>query len=322
MKNCPKCHVDFSDDFSFCEFDGTVLDKVFEEKKGLALLTRLNGLRRFIPVIGVAFIIGLIAVFIFAKSGRQQRPLATSQNPPAAVETASFYIETPQAARDYSEEATDDKASKDSKSAEKPGVEVFLPNGKQTQEQQPVAKSKSADKAQPVETDSEPMRRPAANRPTESHPPADNQPTASQPPISRSPRPQIATNREMDDDQIARPRANSNSTVNMNLVRVRSYRTEAGVRYDLTFTMQQNDGRLIRWERLNLLTRSASGITHSEVVPFYQRLGSSGSLNFTVSVEMRGRADADIQGRITCTGTGTDVEGRSIKTDFTTRVTP
>jgi cytoskeletal protein RodZ len=322
MKNCPKCHVDFSDDFSFCEFDGTVLDKVFEEKKSFAILSRLYELRRFVPVIGVVFIIGIIAIFILAKTDRQQRPMATSQNPPAAVESASFFVETPQAARDFSEEAADDKASRASKTDEKPGVEVTLPGAKPTTEQPPVSKSKAAEKPSPVEPDSEPVRRPAGNQRANSQPPADDKPATSQPSVSRSPRPQIATNQEIEDDRKAIPRANANANVNMNLVRVRSYRTEAGVRYDLTFTMQQNEGRLIRWERLNLLTRSASGITHSEVVPFYQRLGTSGSLNFTVSVEMRGRTDADIQGRITCTGTGTDVEGRSIKTDFTTRVTP
>jgi hypothetical protein len=319
MKNCPKCHVDFSDDFSFCEFDGTVLDKVFEEKKGFALLPRLYEQRRFVPVIGVAFCICAIAIFILAKTAGQQRPMATSHNQPAAVETASYFVETPQAARDYAEETADDKSTKDTKSAEKPGVEVFLPG--QSREQQ-SAKSKPVEKASSEEPDSEPVRRPAANQQTDNRPPADNRPNASQPPASRAPRPQITTTRPIEEELPARPQASPNSSINMNLVRVRSYRTEAGVRYDLTFTMQQHEGRLIRWERLNLLTRSASGITHSEVVPFYQRLGSSGSLNFTVSVEMRGRADADVQGRITCTGTGTDVEGRSVKTDFTARVTP
>jgi hypothetical protein len=326
MKNCPKCHVDFSNDFSFCEFDGSTLDMVFEEKKGFAILSRLNELRRFVPVIGIAFIIGIIAIFILAKTGRQPKPLATGQNQPASVETASIYVETPQSARDYTEEATDDeatddKASKGGKTEEKPGVEVFLPAAKQTKEQQPDTKNKAAEKPLPIEPDTEPVRVPAKNQQTNSQPPADNKPNSS-PPVSRSPRPQIATSQDREDDKPIRSGGSSNSPVNMNLVRVRSYRTEAGVRYDLTFTMQQNEGRLIRWERLNLLTRSASGITHSEVVPFYQRLGSSGSLNFTVSVEMRGRSEADVHGRITCIGTGTDVEGRNVKTDFTTRISP
>jgi hypothetical protein len=94
------------------------------------------------------------------------------------------------------------------------------------------------------------------------------------------------------------------------------------MRYDLTLNMQQQEGRVIRWERLNLSTHSQSGLTHSEVVPFSQRLGSSGSMSFTVSVEMRGRNETDWQGRITCTGVGTDVEGKNVKTNVTARVNP
>lgn len=317
MKNCPKCHVDFSDDFSFCEFDGTTLTKVSKPKGDFALLSKLYEQRRFVQVIGVALFISIIAFFIFAKNNRTPSAIAINHSQSNSVEPTSFYVETPQSAREYSEEVSQETQKEDKdKTPEKPGVEVFLPGAKQTKEsQQTEAKSKTSEKSEPVETDSEPVTRPVRTQPTNTQPPADSQPS-----LNRSPRPQIASNRQIEDDEPLRP--SSNSAVNMNLVRVRSYRTEAGVRYDLTFNMQQDGGRVVRWERLNLLTRSSSGISHSEVVPFYQRLGSSGSLNFTVSVEMRGRAESDFQGRITCTGTGTDVEGRSIKTDFTARVNP
>jgi hypothetical protein len=325
MKNCPKCHVDFSDDFAFCEFDGTTLTKVIEEKRRFTLFSKLYEQRRFVQVIGVAFFICIIAFFILAKNNRQRTVVAVNHNPSSPVEPTSFYVETPQSAREYLEEETE-KAQKEGKdkASEKPGVEVFLPDGKQTEKSQPqpATKSKTTEKSEAIEPDTEPVNRPVRNQPANSPSPANSQPATSQPSPSRSPRAQIATNRQMEDNKPLRPSANSNSSVSMNLVRVRSYRTEAGVRYDLTFNMQQQEGRVIRWERLNLSTRSSSGITHSEVVPFNQRLGSSGSLNFTVSVEMRGRADADFQGRITCTGTGTDIEGRSIKTDFTARVNP
>jgi outer membrane biosynthesis protein TonB len=324
MKNCPKCHVDFSDDFSFCEFDGTGLTKVFEEKKRYALFSRLYEQRRFVQIIGVAFFICIIAFFILAKNNRRKTDIAVNQTSSTSVEPASFYVETPQSARDYLEEEADEKAQKENKdkAPEKPGVEVFLPDAKQTKEPQPVAKSPTKEKSEPTEPESEPVNRSVRNQPVNTPPPANSQPPTSQPASSRSPRAQIATNQRIEDDDPVKQSANSNSSVSLNLVRIRSYRTDSGVRYDLTFNMQQQEGRVIRWERLNLSTRSSSGITHSEVVPFYQRLGSSGSLNFTVSVEMRGRAEADFQGRITCTGTGTDVEGRSIKTDFTARVNP
>ena len=336
MKNCPKCTVDFSDDFSFCEFDGTTLNKVFEEKQRFALLSRLYENRRPVQLLGIAVFICMVAFFILAKANRKQTIVAANQSQLAGVETASLYVETPQAAKDYIEEgaASDSQnggAESDSetqadrqkdKEPEKPGVEVFLPNSKQAKESQqpPQAKAKAVEKYEPAEPRPETVNRPIRDEQVNRQPPAISQPPAAQEPQSRSPRPQIATNRQIEPDEPSTERVNR--SVNLNLVRLRSYRTDTGVRYDLTFNMQQQEGRVIRWERLNLLTRSSSGITHSEVVPFYQRLGSSGSLNFTVSVEMRGRAEADFQGRITCTGTGTDVEGRSVKTDFTARVNP
>lgn len=332
MKNCPKCTVDFGDDFSFCEFDGTTLIQVFEEKKSFALLSKLYEKRRYVQILGIAFFISLVAFFILAKTHRQPKLVAANQNRLANVEAAALYVETPQAAQEYVEEGAaanaqdseaqanaenqTDKAREKNREPEKPGVVVFLPDAKSSKDapQPPVAKPKSVEKPAPIEAQAEPDNRPSRK------PPTTVQESTPQPQPSRSPRPQIATNRQIEDDEPTPTRANS--SVNMNLVRLRSYRTDSGVRYDLTFNMQQQEGRVIRWERLNLSTRSLSGRTNTEVVPFYQRLGSSGSLNFTVSVEMRGRTEADFQGRITCTGSGTDVEGRSVKTDFTARVNP
>ncbi len=334
MRNCPKCNVDFSDDFSFCEFDGVTLNKIFEEKKGFALLSRLYEKRRYVQVLSIAFFICIVAFFVLAKSNRKQGVVAANQHHLANVEQAALIIETPQAAQEYVDDGTasdsqngdsENQANKQrekNREAEKPGVEVFIPNAKPSKEsqQQPVTNSKSEEKSERVEMPSEPVNRSVRTPQAHRQPTTITQAPTPQPQPSRSPRPQIVTNRQVENDELPPPRANS--SVNMNLVRVRSYRTEAGVRYDLTFQMQQQEGRVIRWERLNLLTRSSSGRTNTEVVPFNQRLGSSGSLNFTVSVEMRGRDEADFQGRITCSGTGTDVEGRSVKTDFTARVNP
>jgi hypothetical protein len=336
MKNCPKCNVDFSDDFSFCEFDGATLNRVIVEKGRSALLSRLYEKRHSVQLFGIAFFIFMVAFLILAKANR--RPAVVNQNQLASLEQAALYVETPQAAQEYVDEgrASDsqngdaespsesqtDKQRDKNRAPEKPGVEVFLPDAKPAKgSQQPtVAKSKPVEKTEPAEPRSKPDNRPIRTEPPTRQSPTISQPPAVQPQPSRSSRPQISTNRQLEDEEPPIQRANR--SVNLNLVRLRSYRTDRGVRYDLTFHMQQQDGRLIRWERLNLLTRSSSGITRSEVIPFYQRLGSSGSLNFTVSVEMPGRAEADFQGRITCTGTGTDVEGRSVKTDFTARVHP
>jgi outer membrane biosynthesis protein TonB len=319
MRNCPKCHVDFSDDFSFCEFDGFALDQVFEEKQSLALLAMRYGQSRFVQIIGVALFLSVITVFIMAKNFGQRSSAPAQQTASARVEPSSFYIETPREARDFVEQPSAEEPQREGKNAEKPGVEVYLPK---TTEPNARAKSKGNDKVTEPEPDVRPVQTPAPTQRPVTQPAPEPRSPAPQSPSNSSTRPQIAANRQLEEEPVSRPRTVTNSPVNMNLVRVRSHRTESGVRYDLTFTLQQNEGRVIRWERLNLSTRSASGLSHSEVVPFYQRLGSSGSLNFTVSVEMRGRSDADLYGRITCTGVGTDVDGRNIKTDFTARVNP
>ena len=110
--------------------------------------------------------------------------------------------------------------------------------------------------------------------------------------------------------------------VDARLVNVRSRKTQNGVRYDLTFNMQEQAGRITQWERLAIQTRSTSGLSHSQVMPFYHRLGAAGTLTFTVSVEMQGRSQPDWQGRIICTSIGTDPAGKSYRASFGANVSP
>lgn len=106
------------------------------------------------------------------------------------------------------------------------------------------------------------------------------------------------------------------------LVRVRSNRTGSGVRYDLTFNMQEQAGRPAHWQRLLITTRSASGLSHSQAIPFVHRLGPAGALTFTVSVEMAGRSEADVQGRVVCTTLGWDNNDHPLQASFGANVTP
>jgi hypothetical protein len=99
-------------------------------------------------------------------------------------------------------------------------------------------------------------------------------------------------------------------------------RTASGVRYDLTYDLQDESGRHAQWKRMLISTRSASGVSHSEAIPFVHRLGARGALTFTVSVEMRGRSEADWQGRVVCTTTGSDYDGKPLLASFGTNVRP
>jgi hypothetical protein len=111
-------------------------------------------------------------------------------------------------------------------------------------------------------------------------------------------------------------------SVDARLIRVRSMRTGSGVRYDLTFDLQDESGRHAQWERMLISTRSASGVSHTQAVPFVHRLGANGALTFTVSVEMRGNTEPDWHGRVVCTATGADNDGRPLRASFGASVIP
>lgn len=117
------------------------------------------------------------------------------------------------------------------------------------------------------------------------------------------------------------PRGNAEG-FDARLIRVRSMKTAAGIRYDLTFNMQEQAGRSAQWQRVLVSTRSTSGTSHSEAIPFSHRLGAAGALTFTISVELTGRSEADWRGRIVCTTLGWDNKGAPLQASFGANVTP
>ena len=109
---------------------------------------------------------------------------------------------------------------------------------------------------------------------------------------------------------------------NAQLVRVRSYKAPSGYSYTLTFTLFEHTGRPIKWERLSIVTRSASGATHTDMVPFQHWLAGSGALTFTLNVDMAGPSEDDWRGRISCMSVGADETGRPLRASFGTNVAP
>jgi hypothetical protein len=106
------------------------------------------------------------------------------------------------------------------------------------------------------------------------------------------------------------------------LVRARASKTSSGYRYDLTFNMQEQRGHSAQWQRVLITTRSASGASHTQAIPFVHRLGATGALTFTISVELTGRSEADWRGRINCTTLGWDNTGAPLQASFVANVTP
>lgn len=234
----------------------------------------------------------VIAVYIFFSGGPRRATIAGAAQPistPPAEEAPPF-IPTPGEALDYKQEPV------------APASPATLASAHPDQ----TKKDANAKTAFLIAT----AKAPAAVRPTpSSRDGAFNAPT------------QPATIRTSNTGEPSFPRVERGS-VDARLIRIRSMRTASGVRYDLTFDLQDESGRHAQWERMQISTRSASGVSHSRAIPFVHRLGASGALTFTVSVEMRGHSEADWQGRVVCTTTGSDNDGKPLRASFGTTVTP
>lgn len=140
-------------------------------------------------------------------------------------------------------------------------------------------------------------------------------------PVAAPPPQPVATARVSTPPLPPLPQGNSEG-FEARLIRVRSRKTPGGFRYDLTFNMQEQAGRAAHWQRVLISTRSASGASHSQAIPFSHRLGAAGALTFTVSVELTGRAESDWQGRVVCTTLGWDNKGAPLQASFGANVNP
>jgi hypothetical protein len=257
-------------------------------------------------IVAAAMVVALVlfcvvAVYTFFSGGAQRRLAARRSQPaPAAVAEQPPFIPTPDSAREYEEEQS---------------------HGSAPNEQQP-----NADNASPGQT----SLPPSIARAEKARPDTGNQKpawaTSVRPtPVSTGRASNAATSPAMTMASTTReaslPRGEV-GLVDSRLVRVRSMRTGAGVRYDLTFDLQDESGRHAQWERMLISTRSASGVTRSDTVPFVHRLGAHGALTFTVSVEMRGHSEPDWRGKIVCTTLGSDDGGKTVRASFGANVTP
>lgn len=245
-------------------------------------------------VVGLAVLslIGFYALYLNATRRPVSQAARSGNRQPVAAQESSF-IPTPEAARDYKEEPPVSSkpvapaADGESRGDKEPAHTVAAAPG---------VNSRKTEERKPLETS---YQRPAR--------------VPTQTPVAVK-RPASATD-------LVLPRG-TYGLVDARLIRMKARQTPSGYRYDLTFNLQEEAGRITQYDRLAIVTRSASGVNHSEVMPFYHRLGAAGTLTFTISVELKGRSEADWQGRIICTSMGTDVDGRPLRTSFGANVSP
>jgi hypothetical protein len=242
--------------------------------------------------LAVLSLIGLYVLYTNAtRKPASQTARSSGQSLTATPESA--FIPTPEEARDYKEEPLAETTpvaspAKDDNGDEKESARAGAP----------------AHSSLAAQRDEENKSRAASYQPSQ----------------MTTPTP-VAAKRPASGTDIVLPRG-TYGLVDARLLRVRGRQTASGYRYDLTFNLQEQAGRTTQWDRLSVATRAASGTTHSEVMPFYHRLGAAGTLTFTVSVELKGRSQADWQGRIICTSIGTDTQGRALRTSFGANVSP
>ena len=254
--------------------------------------------------LGLLALIGLYAVI----SNASRKPAPSSTKAASAKNNSpqpTITVQTPQAAADYQQEATAGPA---------PAA---------ARQESPTARSEAD-----VETQAKPRR--GADRPDAAPQPAADTRTLSElreqaAAQARHPQPLAsavpAAMRQPAATELVLPRGTF-GLVNARLTSVRASRTASGYRYDLSFHLSDQAGHATQWERLAIVTHAASGATRQQQIPFFHRLGADGTLSFTVSVEMPGRAPGDWQGRIICTSIGSDSSGKTYRASFGANVSP
>ena len=253
---------------------------------------------RSFRIVAAALVIALVlfcvaAVYIFFSAGSRRQVIA-----PASVSTASgdsaepAFVPTPDSARGFEAQ----QPQPDSQGVVPPQNENTPAQVPSTHRQQPTGTE--------LNTKSEPRPAPVSMNRTAS--------------VGSAAHSQVLNTLPRESGL---PRVDPGN-LDARLIRVRSIRTGSGVRYDLTFDLQDESGRHSQWERMSVQTRSGNGVSHTQTVPFVHRLGANGALTFTVSVEMRGHSETDLRGRVVCTTTGADVDGRPLRASFVANVTP
>ncbi len=259
---------------------------------------RSHRIAAVVLVIGLS-LFGIIALYTFYKNASSRSILsdskAASQSKTTPQQTATVY--TPQAALDYKAEEPEPAQQQNDPSSEDKPLDNERPRNA-------VTLPSSAQSTRDDLAEQKPAPAPAVRQ----QPPS---------PVTT----QVSAPRTPGATELVLPRG-TYGQVDARLLNVRSRKTPNGFRYDLTFNMQEQAGRTTQWERMAIVTRSASGVSHSQAMPFYHRLGAAGTLTFTVSVEMQGRAQPDWAGRIICTSIGTDQTGKAYRASFGANVAP
>jgi hypothetical protein len=260
-------------------------------------------------------LLALVGIYALV-SNASRKPVTPSKGAVATKASAqqTITVETPQAALDYPDEGFANARVTDVPAASKPTTHEATADARVRPQRGVTDAASTAPKMAERQAADSRRAQMVAPTPRPAPIPAQTAPVQSAPVQSAMMRQPAAT-------ELVLPRGTFGQ-VAARLTGVRAARTMGGYRYELTFHLADQVGQATQWERLAIVTRTASGATRQQQIPFYHRLGADGTMSFTVRVEMPGRAPADWQGRIICTSIGSDSNGRVHRASFGANVSP
>ncbi len=301
MKTCPKCSLDYCDEFFYCEFDGATLinsNPMLTESKNrtntfsysalIGTLKRANNKAsssrsyRFDKKVILTFTLALMILaaigipYLFQRSqnaaqGNKIAPSTTKIQPPV-------FVETPKEALEYIEQSIETEPQtipepkqltlsqrSDSDKPSRPGVTVFPQQGSHSVENQPPT-NQSPTSAKVKISDKGQIISAPINPDSSQVQPKNEKPSATQKSFSLQER-------------------NTNLSslyqgASLNLLKISPKHSFNGTYYEITLRAQNSGGKLIQWENMRIQTVNGLNPNYSNNAQFLSRLGSPGNLIF------------------------------------------
>lgn len=334
MKTCPKCKLDYCDEFYYCEFDGlTLIESTTATKHRptfssyiLPMLSNLkNKTQFFLPGNPMKYFLMaaviLITTTLIGTYALQNQFTNRDRGKPGSVLIANtqppVFVETPKAALDFNDQdqslnssisvdenikkpQLDQKNTSGSKNPDRPGVVVFP----QQKPQNNIPDDPNNTPPVLLPKPNSPIAKPVVRVPIDSDPPQLKTPRVIQTPKPYNP---------------IEPTTTAIQGVSIKLIRISPRSTAQGQSYDVTLNVQNNSGQLIQWENLTL---AAQGVPNnlSVTYPFINRLGSPGNIVFTYKTPNFYTTATNIGARIHCSLFGKTVNNSRVKVSVSTSV--
>ncbi|MEW6129219.1 MAG: hypothetical protein AB1757_19420 [Acidobacteriota bacterium] len=281
MRTCPKCKLDYANEFTYCEFDGyklietsPILSEPFSLKNPFRFLSAsMQSFYKARKLLFSALLLLLISFPFLYSSNKSPDRLKTNSN-----KQEPLVIETPKVAIDYSEDPSTDLQAHNQKPStpDQPGVKVYLPPSPQsdtnnTREPQPTKPNSPP----AIRVESTGNSKPQIN----AHQPQPPSPIKS----STTYQPNEPRNSQVVTSSNTKTSPPGSAGVPFRLLSSQSRNGSQGVFYQMAFQIGNESGRLIHWDYLMITVSLSSGKTINKAIPLTLATGSPGKATFTIT---------------------------------------